>query len=165
MVTRSHFCHRLQEDNSFFVNLNFMMNYLKEGPLSAEQIFSAVKLNEKTDTGGHSVFLGQVRADRKDGKIVKAIEYSAYEGMVNKEADKIKELICSEFDDVRTIEIIHSTGTVKAGELSLFVLVSAGHRDQAIRACHQAVELIKEKLPVWKKEIFEDGTSGWRENS
>ena len=56
-----------------------------------------------------------------EGKIVKAIEYSAYEGMVEAEADKIKKSVLEEFDDVRSIDIIHSTGIVKAGEISLLV--------------------------------------------
>ena len=56
----------------------------------------------------------------------------------------------------RSIEIIHSTGIVNAGEISLLVLVSAGHRQQAMQACSKAVELIKERLPVWKKEIYDD---------
>ena len=108
------------------------------------------------DAGGHSFFLGQVRADRINGKIVKAIEYSAYEGMVEAEADKIKKSVLEEFDDVKSIDIVHSTGIVKAGEISLLVSVSAGHRKQAIEACSKTVELIKERLPVWKKEIYED---------
>jgi molybdopterin synthase catalytic subunit len=63
------------------------------------------------------------------------------------------------------IVIIHSLGVVMTGEISMFVLVSAGHRDHATKACRQAVELIKERLPVWKKEIFEDNTYLWQENS
>jgi molybdopterin synthase catalytic subunit len=46
----------------------------------------------------------------------------------------------------------------------LFILVSAGHRQQAIKACAKTVELIKERLPVWKKEIFEDDSHIWRQN-
>jgi molybdopterin synthase catalytic subunit len=119
---------------------------------------------EKTDLGGHSFFLGQVRADEINGKRVKAIEYSAYEDMVNTEAEKIRISIMSEFNDVKLIFIIHSTGVVKAGEISLAVMVSAGHRRQAMQACSKAVELVKERLPVWKKEIYEDDSHHWREN-
>ncbi len=121
-------------------------------------------MGDKQSAGGHSVFMGQVRADIADGKTVKAIEYSAYEIMVKAEADKIVAEILSEFTDAQSVDILHSTGTVKAGELSLFVLVSAGHRQQAIQACARAVELIKEKLPVWKKEIYEDDSHIWRQN-
>jgi molybdopterin synthase catalytic subunit len=138
-------------------------NYLINGPITQKVITHLMeKMGEKTDSGGHSVFLGQVRADEINGKKVKAIEYSAYEGMVKVEADKIKETILSEFGEAKSIEIIHSTGIVKAGEISLFVLVSAGHRHQAIQACSKTVELIKEKLPVWKKEIFDDDSHEWK---
>jgi molybdopterin synthase catalytic subunit len=140
-------------------------NYLINGPITQKVITHFhEKMSEKTDAGGHSVFIGQIRADVINGKKVKAIEYSAYEGMVKSEADKIKETIFSEFGDVRSIDIVHSIGVVKTGELSLFVLVSAGHRHQAMQACSKTVELIKEKLPVWKKEIFEADSHTWKQN-
>ena len=137
--------------------------YLINGPITPDVITSLMeKISERTDTGGHSVFLGQVRADYENDKKVKAIDYSAYDGMVKVEAEKIKEIILAEFADVKSIEIIHSTGIVKAGEISLLVLVSAGHRHHAIMACSKAVELIKEKLPVWKREIFDDDSHLWK---
>jgi len=138
---------------------------LIEGPLKpgliAEMITAA---GAYLDSGAHSLFLGQVRNDQIDGKYVKAIEYSAYEEMVIMEANKINKTILSEFDDVKTFEIIHSRGLVKAGEISLLVMVSAGHRQHSINACAKAVELIKEKLPVWKKELFEDNSGQWKQN-
>jgi molybdopterin synthase catalytic subunit len=140
-------------------------NYLINGPISPNMISAILaQLREKTDIGGHSIFLGQVRSDILAGKRVTAIDYSAYEALVKSEADKIKADIFSEFADVKLIEIIHSEGIVKAGEISLFVLVSAGHRDHATLACRKTVEMIKEKLPVWKKEIFEDNTYQWQHN-
>ena len=138
-------------------------DYLINGPITQKIIsYFLEKMGKKTDSGGHSVFLGQVRADEINGKKVKAIEYSAYEGMVMVEADKIKATIMSEFQDAKSIDFVHSTGIVKAGEFSLFVLVSAGHRYQAINACSKTVELIKEKLPVWKKEIFDNNSHEWK---
>jgi molybdopterin synthase catalytic subunit len=140
-------------------------NYLTEGPVTIKEISIALeKMGDKQTAGGHSVFMGQVRADNIDGKTVKAIHYSAYEAMVKTEAEKIIEEILSEFSDAQSVDIIHSVGTVNAGELSLFVLVSAGHRQQAIQACAETVEMIKERLPVWKKEIFEDDSHIWRQN-
>jgi molybdopterin synthase catalytic subunit len=139
-----------------------MTNCLKEGPITQNEIIHFMKkMGEKTNSGGHTFFLGQVRADIVNGKRVKAIEYSAYETMANAEADKIKEIVLSEFSDATSVDIIHSTGIVKAGEISLLVLVSAGHRQNAIQACSKTVELIKEKFPVWKKEIFVDDTYEW----
>jgi molybdopterin synthase catalytic subunit len=138
---------------------------LIDGPVTTSAISGAItKGGENQETGAHSLFLGQVRRDQIDGKFVKAIEYSAYEEMVIMEADKINKTILSEFDDVKSIEIIHSKGLVRTCEISLMVMVSAGHRDQASRACAKAVELIKEKLPIWKKELFEDDSEHWREN-
>lgn len=140
-------------------------NYLITGPVTEVEINHLLKTaGKKTDAGGHSVFLGQVRVDEINGKRVMAIDYSAYEGMVKVEADKIKEAILSEFSDVKSVEILHSTGIVKAGEISLLVFVSAGHRQQAIEACSKTVELIKKKLPVWKKEIFDDNSHEWKQN-
>jgi molybdopterin synthase catalytic subunit len=137
--------------------------YLTDGPVSQNLISHLIqKIGERTDSGGHMIFLGQVRADKINGKEVRAIEYSAYESMVNVEAENIKTQILSQFEDVKSIDIIHSTGVVNAGELSLVVLVSAGHRLQAFQACSKTVELIKDKLPVWKKEIFDDDSHAWK---
>lgn len=138
-------------------------SHLVNGPVTQKLISEIIgKMGDKTDTGGHSLFLGQVRADAIDGKKVKAIEYSAYVEMVDAEAEKIKNQIYTEFDDVKAVEIIHSTGRVNAGEISLAVLVSAGHRRQAINGCSKIVDLIKERLPIWKKEIFEDDSHIWK---
>jgi molybdopterin synthase catalytic subunit len=138
---------------------------LIDGPITANIISDLIgKISEKKDSGGHSAFFGQVRADETGGKKVLAIEYSAYESMVQAEAEEIKKEILSEFKDARSVDILHSTGVVKAGELSLFVLVSAGHRQHAIQACSKGVELIKQRLPVWKKEIFDDESHQWKEN-
>jgi molybdopterin synthase catalytic subunit len=138
-------------------------NYLTCGPISQKLISRLIeKTGGKTDSGGHMLFLGQVRADEIQGKKVKSIEYSAYSELVNAEAEKIKKTIYAEFSDVKSVKIVHSTGLVNAGEVSLLVFVSAGHRQQAMQACSKTVELIKEKLPVWKKEIFDDDSHKWK---
>ena len=79
------------------------VNYLTDGPVSQKLISRLIeKIGGKTDSGGHMIFLGQVRADEINGKKVKAIEYSAYEELVNTEAEKIKKTILSEFSDVKS---------------------------------------------------------------
>jgi len=141
-------------------------NILVPGPITQDLIIACIdEISKRTDTGGHSCFIGQVRADNISGKRVMAIEYSAYKKMVKSEADQIIKMIRSEFKDVKSILILHSLGVVRAGEISLFVLVSAGHRQHAIQACSKTVEMIKEKLPVWKKEIFEDNSHEWKQNN
>jgi molybdopterin synthase catalytic subunit len=154
----------LQEAENYLITMSNTI--LIKGPISQEMISSRISLlGERKDLGGHSIFIGRVRADVKGVKTVRAIEYSAYEEMVNKEADTILKNILSEFNDVGSIDILHSAGLVLAGEISLLVLVSAGHRDQAMAACSKTVELIKEKLPVWKKEIFEDNAHEWKHDN
>ena len=137
--------------------------HLTEGAISQKLILQFIeKMNGRNDAGGHSLFLGQVRADIINGKTVKAIEYSAYIELVDIEAEKIKKALLIEFPDVKLIDIMHSTGIVNAGEISLLVSVSAGHRTQSMQACSKAVELIKANLPVWKKEIYEDNSHTWK---
>lgn len=139
------------------------IKYLTEGPVSGDILLNLIMTaSGKTDSGGHMIFLGQVRADEITGKKVRAIEYSAYAELIDLEAEKIKNIILSEFSDVKSVDIVHSTGVVDAGEISLLVFVSAGHRHQAILACSKTIELVKENLPVWKKEIFEDNSHLWK---
>jgi molybdopterin synthase catalytic subunit len=128
--------------------------YLVRGPITPVLISELMTLGgEDTGTGAVSVFIGKVRADEAEGGRVKAIEYSAYEEMAVREADGIAETVRSAFSDVRSVIIVHSLGVVMAGEASLFIMVTAGHRDQASRACRHTLEMVKEKLPIWKKEL------------
>lgn len=163
---KSPICLPLQEDKLIYNdNSAYIKMYLIDGPVQPRKISELIeKCGKNTETGAHSFFLGVVRSDRINGKSVKAIEYSAFDEMVKVEAEKIKTTIFSEFSDVRSIVILHSKGEVKAGEISLLVLISAGHRHHAIQACSKTVEMIKENLPVWKREIFEDNTYYWKQN-
>jgi len=137
---------------------------LVPGPIKSSLIVEYINnLSDDKSAGAHSIFLGQVRNDKINERTIEAIEYSAYVEMAEKEALKIKDIIMSAYTDVNNVVIIHSTGIVKAGELSLFVMVTAGHRDQATRACRHAVEMIKENYPVWKKELFDDDSHRWQE--
>ena len=67
--------------------------------------------------------------------------------------------------DLTCMHVYHSLGNVKAGEISLFVFTSSPHRKAAIDACNEIVEKIKKELPVWGKELFEDASYQWKENS
>ena len=135
--------------------LRMKNRYLVGGPITPVLISELMTLgDDDAGTGAVSVFIGKVRDDEVDGKRVKAIEYSAYEEMAVREADGIAATVRSAFSDVRSVIIVHSLGVVRPGETSLFIMVSAGHRDHATRACRHALEMVKEKLPVWKKELF-----------
>ena len=135
-----------------------------QGPIAASFIADSIqKHSSKTGIGGHSIFLGQVRADRIDGKEVASIEYTAYEEMALEMMHTIRENIFAKYD-LACMHVYHSLGNVKAGEISLFVFTSSAHRKAAIDACEETVERIKAELPVWGKEIFEDETYTWKQN-
>jgi molybdopterin synthase catalytic subunit len=137
-------------------------NHLITGPIPPAFVTEQLSRHaDKLTIGAHSFFLGQVRADIVEGKTVAAIEYSAYEEMIQPVVKTIKEELFGEYADLVCLHIWHSTGIVKAGEASLLVMVSSGHRKEAFQALEACVELIKEKLPVWKKEHFSDGSSRW----
>lgn len=141
-----------------------MKNCFKEGPISAEFIANSISHHQvKTNIGAHQIFLGQVRADVIDEKEVTAIEYSAHEDMANAAFDKIRESAFSQFD-LTCMHIYHSIGVVKAGEICLFVFVSSAHRKEVQRAIEFVVEEIKEKVAVFGKELFEDGSFEYKVN-
>lgn len=136
--------------------------HLIEGPIPAAFISSGISGHDgNTSAGAHATFIGRVRDDVVDGKRVSGIEYSAYEAMVEPVVQVIKDQLFEEFPDLVSLHIHHSTGLVPCGGISLVVMVSAGHRKQSFAALEKCVELVKEKLPVWKKELFTDGTYRW----
>jgi molybdopterin synthase catalytic subunit len=129
--------------------------YLVGGAIAPLLISELITLgNDDVSAGAVSIFIGKVRDDEINGKRVTAIEYSAYNDMAEKEVEEIIKTIKGAFSEVRKVIIVHSTGIVKAGEASLFLLVTAVRRDHSTRACRHALEMIKERLPVWKKELF-----------
>lgn len=138
---------------------------IKEGPISPQFIADSItKHSSKTNIGAHTIFLGQVRNDIINDKEVAEIEYTAYEEMAELEFHKIREETFSKYE-LTCMHIYHSIGKVKAGEISLFVFVSAVHREQVFTACSYIVEQIKSRIPIWGKEIFADGTFIWKTNS
>lgn len=140
-------------------------NVFRQGAISSEFIGEAIyKHQSKTEIGAHNIFLGQVRADEIDGKRVAAIEYTAYEDMANAKCYEIREAAFEKFD-LTCMHIYHSLGTVKAGEICLFVFVSSPHRKAVFEALSFVVEAIKADVPVFGKEIFEDKTHQWKVNS
>jgi molybdopterin synthase catalytic subunit len=141
-----------------------MEKFLTEGAITDKIITELISDdNNDFETGAMSIFIGKVRADLHDNKRVTSIEYSAYPEMVASVGGDIINTIKNTFPDVRNIKLVHSAGMVMAGQTSLVVVVTSGHRDEAIRACSQIVEMIKESFPVWKKEIFSDSSSEWKE--
>ena len=136
-----------------------------EGAISPLFVMEAIaKHSSKLDIGAHSIFLGQVRNDSLEGKEVKAIGYSAYSEMAEEVFNEIREETFEKFS-LSCMHIYHIIGLVRTGEISLFVFTSSKHRKDAIDSCAFIVEKIKEKVPVWGKEIFEDESYVWKTNS
>lgn len=136
-----------------------------QGAISSEFIGNSIaKHQSKTTIGAHNIFLGQVRADKIDGKTVVAIDYSAYEEMAEQSFYEIREAAFAKYD-LTCMHIYHSLGIVKTGEICLFVFVSAPRRKVVFKAIEFLVEEIKEKVPVFGKEIFEDESYIWKKNT
>jgi molybdopterin synthase catalytic subunit len=102
-------------------------------------------------------FVGTVR-ELSHGKKVTALTYEAYEPMAKKELMRIAEEMMNRWQLCK-VAIVHRTGTLSVGKISVAIVVSAPHRSDAFEAARYAIERIKEIVPIWKREHFEDGTS------
>lgn len=139
-------------------------NIFKEGAIPPEFIAESIaKHQHKHQIGAHDIFMGQVRGDQIDGKRVIAIDYTAHEQMANEIMHEIRENCFSKFE-LSCMHVYHSLGKVETGEICLFVFASSPHRKEVFSAIEYLVEEIKEKLPIFGKEILEDETHVWKEN-
>lgn len=136
-----------------------------QGPISSEFIGQSIaKHQSKTTIGAHNIFLGQVRADIIDGQNIAAIDYTAYEEMADEAFQAIREKAFAQFDLI-CMHIYHSLGVIKAGEICLFVFVSATRRKQVYEATEAIVNWVKTDVPIFGKEIFENKTFIWKQNT
>ena len=109
--------------------------------------------------GGYAAFEGWVR-DHNEGQRVRHLEYEAYEALAVREAGRIVGEAVARFG-VAHAACAHRVGDLAVGELAVWVGVSAPHRDEAFRACRYIIDEIKHRLPIWKKEHYVNGDSGW----
>jgi len=105
--------------------------------------------------GGIDLFIGTVR-DHTKGKKVVRLEFEAYEKMALSEMQKIADEMMKRWP-LHKILIHHRVGVLQIGEVPVIIAVSASHRAAAFDACRFAIDTLKETVPIWKKEIFEDG--------
>ncbi|WP_291400725.1 molybdenum cofactor biosynthesis protein MoaE [Daejeonella sp.] len=139
-------------------------NIFSQGPIPATFIAESIqKHSSQTAIGGHSIFLGQVRADETEQGKVKAIDYTAFEEMALEKMHQIREEIFAKYP-ITCMHVHHSLGQVQAGEICLFVFSSSAHRKAAIDSCNEIVERIKAELPIWGKEIMENDSHQWKVN-
>jgi len=135
-----------------------------EGAITPEFIAqSLAKHQTKHSIGAHNIFLGQVRADEVAQQKVTAIEYTCYEEMANPKLEAIREETFQKYN-LTCMHIYHSLGLVKAGEVCLFVFVSAKRRKEVYAATEYIVNRVKEEVPIFGKEILDNETHQWKEN-
>jgi molybdopterin synthase catalytic subunit len=115
----------------------------------------AVAAVESPGAGAINVFLGVVR-DNNLGRTVQHLEYDAYPAMAEKVMRELAEEAKSRFT-LEDVAVLHRTGRLEIGEASLLVVVSCGHRAESFEAGHWLVNEIKKRVPVWKKEVWDDG--------
>jgi molybdopterin synthase catalytic subunit len=129
-------------------------------PLELAPLIAAVS---DASCGAVVTFLGIVRATAEDGRAVDGLSYEAYRAMALPELTAIASEARAAFDGVR-IAIVHRTGTLGVGEPSVAIAAAAPHRAPAFDACEYAIDELKKRVPIWKKERYVDGASAWREN-
>lgn len=125
-------------------------------PLDQEPLLAAVRRDE---SGAVALFYGVAR-NHSHGRPVRALEYDAYPSMAEKKLREVADEVRERWP-ISGIGVLHRTGRLAIGETSLLVAVSAAHRREAFAACEYAVDRIKQIVPIWKKELWEDGDGDW----
>lgn len=132
------------------------MTFLIREPIPVDALLAEVSSAER---GGTCLFLGTVRNGPEEHGVT-AIEYSAYEQMVEAEFGRLLADATARWPEAR-IAVRHRLGTIPVGAASIAIAAAAPHRAQAFEACRFVIEEVKRRIPVWKKELRVDGTEVW----
>lgn len=128
---------------------------IRETALDTAEVLAAV---QDAAAGGLNLFVGTVR-NHDHGHPVERLEYSAHPTALDKLAEVAAE-VAAEFDAV-AIAAVHRIGVLEIGDLAVVTAVSAAHRDQAFAASRALIDRLKERVPIWKHQVFSDGTDEW----
>ncbi len=109
--------------------------------------------------GGFASFEGWVR-DQNEGHTVRHLEYEAFEPLALKEGERIIAEAIERFGVTRVL-CVHRVGDLALGDIAVYVGVASAHRDEAFRACRYVIDETKHRVPIWKKEHYASGDSGW----
>ncbi|MET7638360.1 molybdenum cofactor biosynthesis protein MoaE [Streptomyces sp. NPDC005438] len=130
---------------------------LREAPLSVDEVFAAVGDDA---AGGTALFVGTVRDHDGEGRPpVTALAYSAHPG-AEQVLREVAEKVAADFP-VRALAAVHRVGELRVGDLAVVVAVSCPHRAEAFAASRRLIDDLKERVPIWKHQTFEDGTQEW----
>ena len=113
--------------------------------------------------GGVVTFLGVVRDVDERGRAVAALEYEAYASLALAEFDTIAGEVAARLGNVR-MAIAHRVGRVASGDIAVVVCATAVHRKAAFAACEYAIDALKARAPIWKREVYADGSANWKAN-
>jgi len=125
---------------------------LSEEPIDVNDVIARVA---DESAGAIATFLGTTRAHSR-GRSVVHLDYEAYEGMAEEEMARIAGELKSRYE-ITNVAITHRIGRVGIGETSVAIAISAPHRADAIAACKDAIDTLKQTVPLWKKEVYEGG--------
>ncbi|MEO0424582.1 MAG: molybdenum cofactor biosynthesis protein MoaE [Pseudomonadota bacterium] len=126
---------------------------------SALDLFALRGRTQDDHCGGYVAFEGWVR-DHNEGRSVLRLEYEAYEGLAVKEGARIIAEAAERWP-ITKAGCVHRVGQLEIGDVAVWVGVSAAHRDEAFQAARYIIDEVKVRVPIWKKEHFTDGDSGW----
>lgn len=129
---------------------------VRKHPLSLDEAVAAVR---HAGAGGIAIFMGIVR-DQADGKDVARLDYEAHDQMAVREMARVLAEVMAELPGTR-LSAQHRVGQLAVGDAAVIIAASAPHRDEAFRACRAAIDRIKERVPIWKKEWAPDGSANW----
>jgi molybdopterin converting factor subunit 1 len=125
---------------------------LTDQPVSLDALVAEVA---SPDAGAIATFTGTTRSRSRE-RSVKYLDYEAYEGMAEAELERIVGVLHEKYE-LCAVSITHRTGRVEIGETSVAIAVSAPHRGDAFAACREAIDTLKETVPLWKKEVYVGG--------
>ena len=138
-----------------------MLYDLVETPLDVALLVSAVR---GLESGALVTFVGYVRQRSDDGRAVDGLHYEAHRELALAEMRAIGAEASERFGHAR-VAIAHRVGELGLGEVAVAIAVAAAHRGAAFDACEYAIDELKRRVPIWKKERYVDGNARWRENA
>lgn len=131
---------------------------LQEPPLPVTATIEAVSGPE---IGATAVFLGTVRDHAAGAPAVVGLDYTAYDEMAHRVLAELADELAADHPEVRGIALIHAVGALEVGEHTVLIVCTSGHRHAAFAACEDALERVKDRLPVFKRERLPDGDHRW----
>lgn len=128
---------------------------IRETPLEVGEVVAAL---DDDSSGGLTLFVGRVR-DHDDGKGVDGLDYSAHPTALARLQDVCDRV--AERHDVQGLAAVHRVGTLAIGDLAVVVATASAHRGTSFEASRDLIDTLKDEVPIWKHQAFDDGTEEW----